>query len=78
METDSSLLTSELEQLKQEELYQQLLKQTMGELHNPNQDSRVIRPDPGMCVKTLSIPDKQKVFVNICQSPAVPPPPHLF
>lgn len=77
METDSSLLTSELEQLKQEELYHQLLKQTMGEMHNPNQDSRVIRPDPGMCVKTLSIPDKEKVFVNICQSPAVPPPPHL-
>ncbi|KAJ8253640.1 hypothetical protein COCON_G00202520 [Conger conger] len=77
METDSSLLTSEMQQLQQEELYHHLLMQTMGEVQQQNPDSRVIRPDPGMCVKTLSIPDKQKVFVNICQSPAVPPPPHL-
>lgn len=32
---------------------------------------------PGMCVKTSSVSDKQKVFLNICQSQAVPPPPHL-
>ena len=30
-----------------------------------------------MCVKTLSQPANQKVFVNICQSPSVPPPPEL-
>ncbi|KAG5832306.1 hypothetical protein ANANG_G00289710 [Anguilla anguilla] len=77
METDSSLLTSEMEQLKQEELYHQLLMQTMGEVQHPKPDSRVIRPEPGMCVKTSSILDEQKVFVNICQSPAVPPPPHI-
>uniref|UniRef100_A0A0E9UCJ0 Uncharacterized protein n=1 Tax=Anguilla anguilla TaxID=7936 RepID=A0A0E9UCJ0_ANGAN len=34
METDSSLLTSEMEQLKQEELYHQLLMQTMGEVQH--------------------------------------------
>lgn len=32
---------------------------------------------PGMCVKTFSETDKQKVFVNICQSNSVPPPPDL-
>lgn len=32
---------------------------------------------PGMCVKTSSMSDKKKVFLNICQSQAVPPPPHL-
>lgn len=32
---------------------------------------------PGMCVKTSSVSEKQKVFLNICQSQAVPPPPPL-
>ncbi|KAG7459872.1 hypothetical protein MATL_G00214950 [Megalops atlanticus] len=77
METDSSLLTSEMEQVQQEELYYQLLMKSMEEMQNPNPDSKVIRPQPGLCVKTVSLPDKQKVFVNICQSPALPPPPHL-
>uniref|UniRef100_A0A8C7R4N0 PIH1 domain-containing protein 1 n=1 Tax=Oncorhynchus mykiss TaxID=8022 RepID=A0A8C7R4N0_ONCMY len=31
----------------------------------------------GLCVKTFTLPDKRKVFVNICQSAAVPPPPPL-
>uniref|UniRef100_A0AAY5KM78 PIH1 domain-containing protein 1 n=1 Tax=Esox lucius TaxID=8010 RepID=A0AAY5KM78_ESOLU len=40
-------------------------------------ESKVIRPQPGLCVKTLTLPDKQKVFVNICQSATVPTPPQL-
>ncbi|KAM9746340.1 PIH1 domain-containing protein 1 isoform 1-T3 [Menidia menidia] len=72
--TDSSLLNSELELQQQEELYQQLLLQTMGKLQA---ESKVIRPSPGMCVKTLSEPGKEKVFINICQSNSVPPPPEL-
>ncbi|XP_070779543.1 PIH1 domain-containing protein 1 [Enoplosus armatus] len=77
MATDSSLLNSELELQQQEELYQQLLLQTMGTMQTENPDSKVIRPQPGMCVKTLTQPGKQKVFVNICQSNSVPPPPEL-
>lgn len=34
-------------------------------------------PILGMCVKTVSEPGKQKVFVNICQSNSVPLPPEL-
>jgi len=30
-----------------------------------------------MCVKTLSRQDNQKIFINICQSTSVPPPPEL-
>ncbi|KAM7372635.1 hypothetical protein PAMP_009790 [Pampus punctatissimus] len=75
--TDSSLLNSELELQQQEELYQQLLLQTMGNMQTENPDSKVIRPQPGMCVKTLSEPGMQKVFINICQSNSVPPPPEL-
>ncbi|XP_017294082.1 PIH1 domain-containing protein 1 [Kryptolebias marmoratus] len=75
--TDSSLLNSELELQQQEEIYQQLLLQTMGKLQTETPDSKVIRPQPGMCVKTFSEPAKEKVFINICQSNSVPPPPEL-
>ncbi|XP_041672971.1 PIH1 domain-containing protein 1 [Cheilinus undulatus] len=77
MTTDSSLLNSELELQQQEELYQQLLLQTMGQMQTENPDSKVIRPLPGICVKTVSEADKRKVFVNICQSHSVPQPPEL-
>ncbi|XP_071368537.1 PIH1 domain-containing protein 1 [Centroberyx affinis] len=77
MATDSSLLSSELELQQQEELYQQLLLQTMGKMQSESPDSKVIRPQPGMCVKTVSQPDQQKIFVNVCQSTSVPPPPEL-
>ncbi|XP_072299666.1 PIH1 domain-containing protein 1 [Eucyclogobius newberryi] len=77
MTTDSSLLTSELELQQQEELYQQMLLQTMGKIQEEMPDSRVIRPQPGMCIKTAIEPSKQKVFINICQSNSVPPPPDL-
>ncbi|TNN52179.1 PIH1 domain-containing protein 1 [Liparis tanakae] len=77
MTTDSSLLNSELELQQQEELYQQLLLQTMGTMPTENPESKVIRPQPGMCVKTLSHPGQQKIFVNICQSNSVPLPPEI-
>ncbi|XP_059929933.1 PIH1 domain-containing protein 1 isoform X2 [Gadus macrocephalus] len=77
MATDSCLLNSEVELQQQEELYQQLLLKTAGKVPSEPLDSKLIRPQPGMCVKTLSQTDNQKIFVNICQSPSVPPPPEL-
>ncbi|XP_055009037.1 PIH1 domain-containing protein 1 isoform X2 [Boleophthalmus pectinirostris] len=77
MTTDSSLLNSELELQQQEELYQHLLLQTMGKMQDENPDSRVIKPQPGICIKTVLEPSKQKVFINICQSNSVPPPPDM-
>ncbi|XP_033932734.1 PIH1 domain-containing protein 1-like [Pseudochaenichthys georgianus] len=77
MNTDSSLLGSELELQQQEEIYQQLLMQTVGKMPTENPESKVIRPQPGLCVKTVTEPDKQKIFVNVCQSPDVPLPPEI-
>ncbi|XP_062387131.1 PIH1 domain-containing protein 1 [Sardina pilchardus] len=78
METDSSLLGSEFTQSQEEELYQQLLLQTMGKMQNSGaSDSKTIRPQSGLCAKTFTLPEQQKVFLNICQSPQVPLPPPL-
>ncbi|TRY93202.1 hypothetical protein DNTS_006324 [Danionella cerebrum] len=77
METDASLLGVELEQRQQDELYQQFLLQTMGTMQPDSPPSKIISPQPGMCVKTSSVSDKKKVFVNICKSQTVPPPPPL-
>ncbi|MBN3315086.1 PIHD1 protein, partial [Atractosteus spatula] len=75
-QTDKSLLIADLEQ--EEELYQQFLMQAAREIQSqaPTPDTRLIRPQPGLCVKTLCS-DGSKVFVNICQSAQVPPPPPL-
>ncbi|XP_031425645.1 PIH1 domain-containing protein 1 [Clupea harengus] len=78
MEIDSSLLSSELSQKQEEELYQQLLMQTMGKMQGSGaSDSKTIRPQPGLCAKTFTLPDQEKVFLNICNSPQVPLPPPL-
>ncbi|XP_061556159.1 troponin T, slow skeletal muscle isoform X3 [Phycodurus eques] len=77
MTTDSTLLNSEMELQQQEDLYQQLLSQTLGNMQTANPDSKVIRPQPGICVKTTSERGKQKVFVNICQSNMLPSPPEI-
>uniref|UniRef100_H3D0P0 PIH1 domain-containing protein 1 n=1 Tax=Tetraodon nigroviridis TaxID=99883 RepID=H3D0P0_TETNG len=79
--TDSSLLNSELELQQQEELYQQLLSQILESKQKPDSRSHksfiVIAPRPGLCIKTISETSKEKVFVNICQSSSVPPPPEI-
>uniref|UniRef100_A0A3Q0RA81 PIH1 domain-containing protein 1 n=1 Tax=Amphilophus citrinellus TaxID=61819 RepID=A0A3Q0RA81_AMPCI len=83
MMTDSSLLNSELELQQQEELYQQLLFLINTKIYfcvSPLcifPPFFVFPPLPGMCVKTFSEPGKEKVFINICQSNSVPPPPEL-
>ncbi|XP_060758356.1 PIH1 domain-containing protein 1 isoform X3 [Neoarius graeffei] len=69
METDTSLLRTE-----EEELFN--LLQRVGKTQT-DMPSKVIRPQPGVCLKTFSLADKQKVFVNICQSADVPPPPPI-
>ncbi|MED6252295.1 PIH1 domain-containing protein 1 [Ataeniobius toweri] len=53
------------------------VNKTMGKLQTETQDSKVIRPQPGICVKTSSETGNEKVFINICQSNSVPPPPEL-
>ncbi|XP_077591268.1 PIH1 domain-containing protein 1 isoform X2 [Stigmatopora nigra] len=77
MATDSTLLNSEMELEQEEDLYQQLLSQTLGNMQTANPDTKMIRPQPGICVKTISQPSKEKVFVNICQSNLLPAPPEL-
>ncbi|XP_058280321.1 PIH1 domain-containing protein 1-like isoform X5 [Hirundo rustica] len=73
---DPSLLSAELEADEEEEaaLRRLLLQVTPDreETLRPG-PARAVTPQPGLCVKTRAGGDK--VFVNVCHSPEVPPPP---
>ncbi|KAL8176821.1 UNVERIFIED_CONTAM: hypothetical protein K2H54_039050 [Gekko kuhli] len=77
--TDNSLLSAELQGEEEEEEFRRLLLQATQKIQGavpPPVDSKPIRPLPGFCLKTRTDAG-EKIFVNICRSPHVPPPPDL-
>ncbi|KAM7026387.1 LOW QUALITY PROTEIN: PIH1 domain-containing protein 1 [Acridotheres tristis] len=75
---DPSLLSAELEADEDEEaaLRRLLLQVSPDREEAPRAGpARAVTPQPGLCVKTRAGGDK--VFVNVCHSPEVPPPPPL-
>ncbi|XP_067830571.1 PIH1 domain-containing protein 1 [Heptranchias perlo] len=75
--TDGSLLSAEMNE--EDALYEQLLLQAAREMQSQlptTQESKQIRPQPGFCVKTKTS-SSEKVFINICKSDQIPPPPDL-
>lgn len=82
---DSSLLAAELSEEARAEaaeesrgLCEQMLLQAMQKIldaQSPMPDSRQIQPKAGFCVKTRSA--EGKVFINVCQSDAIPAPADL-
>nr|XP_020648458.1 PIH1 domain-containing protein 1 isoform X2 [Pogona vitticeps]XP_020648459.1 PIH1 domain-containing protein 1 isoform X2 [Pogona vitticeps]XP_020648460.1 PIH1 domain-containing protein 1 isoform X2 [Pogona vitticeps] len=76
---DKSLLSAELQEEEEEEEFRRLLLQAtekiQGSMPSPV-ESKPIRPLPGFCLKTHTV-SGEKVFVNVCRSPHIPPPPDL-
>ncbi|GAB0202127.1 PIH1 domain-containing protein 1 [Grus japonensis] len=75
---DPSLLSAELEaEDGDEETLRRLLLQVTQDAEDPPvaAPSRAVTPQPGLCVKTRA--GGAKVFVNVCHSGEVPPPPPL-
>ncbi|XP_051898980.1 PIH1 domain-containing protein 1 isoform X1 [Pristis pectinata] len=75
--TDKSLLSAEMQE--EDALYEQLLFQAAKEMQSKlptTQESKQIRPQPGFCVKTKTR-SSEKVFINVCKSDQIPPPPDL-
>ncbi|XP_057243827.1 PIH1 domain-containing protein 1 isoform X2 [Malurus melanocephalus] len=74
---DPSLLSAELEtdEAEEEAALRRLLLQVTPDHEEPPRPgpARSVTPQPGLCVKTRAGGDK--VFVNVCHSPEVPPPP---
>ncbi|KAF7238813.1 PIH1 domain-containing protein 1 [Varanus komodoensis] len=77
---DKSLLSTELEEEEEnEEEFRRLLLQASQKIQSsvPSPaNSRPIRPLPGFCLKTHTAAG-EKVFVNVCRSSHIPPPPDL-
>lgn len=77
--TDRSLLSAEMKE-EEEELYEQLLLQAAKEMQGtsvpPAQESKQIIPQPGFCVKAKTR-SSEKIFINVCKSDQIPPPPDL-
>ncbi|XP_072128032.1 PIH1 domain-containing protein 1 isoform X1 [Mobula birostris] len=75
--TDKSLLSTEMQD--EDALYEQLLLQAAKEMQSKlpaSQESKQIRPQPGFCVKTKTR-SSEKIFINVCKSEEIPPPPDL-
>ncbi len=58
---------------KNQEEYDQYLRQLEEEGEIP-ENEEVVRPTPGFVVKTKSVDQGSKIFVNICGTPKVPKP----
>ncbi|XP_037982335.1 PIH1 domain-containing protein 1 [Motacilla alba alba] len=74
---DPSLLSAELEAEEEEAAaLRRLLLQVPPECEEAPSPgpARAVTPQPGLCVKTRAA-GGQKVFLNVCHSPEVPPPP---
>ncbi|GJQ82114.1 hypothetical protein Trydic_g15901 [Trypoxylus dichotomus] len=42
---------------------------------NEKYPSKLVKPVPGFCVKSREIGTETKVFINVCKTDAIPPPP---
>ncbi|XP_048372663.1 PIH1 domain-containing protein 1 [Sphaerodactylus townsendi] len=76
---DKSLLSAELQGEEEEEEFRRLLLQATQKIQSaalPPADYKPIQPLPGFCLKTRTDAG-EKVFVNVCRSPHIPPPPDL-
>ncbi|KAF5296658.1 hypothetical protein FQR65_LT10198 [Abscondita terminalis] len=73
LEVDSTIVEKNLIITKNEdeEEFNKLI--TSGD----NYLSKLIKPIPGFCIKTKEVGTDVKVFVNICQTDAIPPPEDL-
>lgn len=40
----------------------------------PSPPGKVIKPYPGLCIKTKEVGTDQKIFINLCKTDAIPPP----
>lgn len=40
-------------------------------------ETKIIKPFPGLCIKTREIDSNQKIFINVCKTDAIPPPKNI-
>lgn len=79
LDGDSTILESNLKFVKnefEEELKSIFDPESSGNSnYSENANSRIIQPDPGLCIKAFNDTEKKKLFINICQTEYIPAPP---
>ncbi|VVC42220.1 HSP20-like chaperone,PIH1 domain [Cinara cedri] len=70
LDVDESIIEKNLLIQSNEE---QEFEQFVNGFLNPN-SGKLVKPAPGICIKTIKIDDKSKVFINLCHHSDIPPP----
>jgi len=79
IDADSSVLDNKLRFVKNEleDEFKNMLENPSKEPDSSHLPFKIIKPDPGFCIKTLKLIDNEKLFINVCQSDGIPPPENI-
>lgn len=72
LDVDPSIVESNLRFVRANE--EEQLNKLLGTSSTATAPSKVIKPWPGLCVKTREVGTEKKVFLNVCQTDAIPAP----
>lgn len=74
LDADPSIIENNLNFLKEAE--EEEFNKILG-FPSPASEGKVIKPYPGLCIKTREVDNFKKVFINVCKTDAIPAPENI-
>lgn len=71
LDTDPSILENNLKFIKND--LENDFNQIFGGENKPV-DYKIVKPNPGLCIKCYKLNSEEKFFINLCQTDGIPPP----